>query len=129
MPHIIVEYTKNIQEQANIPPLLHKINAQLIAEGDIFPTGGIRSRAVMLQDYVIADSTEAADAFVHVTLKMGSGRSVEVKETVCKHLFHVLESHFHSLLQTDHFALSLELYEFTNPTFKKNTIHARYQKR
>jgi len=39
-----------------------------MAQG-VFPTGGIRSRAVELKDYAIADS--AADyAFVHATLKI-----------------------------------------------------------
>lgn len=74
MPHIVVEYTANIRDDARIPALLRTINATLIAQGGVFPTGGIRSRAIELHDYCVADGTED-DAFVHVTLKIGSGRT------------------------------------------------------
>lgn len=84
MPHIVVEYTANIRDDARIPALLRTINATLIAQGGVFPTGGIRSRAIELQDYCVADGTED-DAFVHVTLKIGSGRTDEQKRPRATH--------------------------------------------
>ena len=38
MPHIVVEYTANIRDDARIPALLRTINATLIAQGGVFPT-------------------------------------------------------------------------------------------
>lgn len=38
MPHIIVEYTANIRDDARIPVLLKTINETLIAQGGVFPT-------------------------------------------------------------------------------------------
>ena len=72
MPHFIVEYTDNIKADADMRTLLKKANEVLIAQG-AFPIGGIRSRAIELHDYVVADDTED-DAFVHATLKIGAGR-------------------------------------------------------
>jgi 5-carboxymethyl-2-hydroxymuconate isomerase len=63
-----VEYTDNIKEETDILKLLEKVNSTLIAQNGTFPVGGIRSRAVELKHYRIADGKED-DAFVHATLK------------------------------------------------------------
>jgi hypothetical protein len=55
-----------------------RINATLIAQDGVFPTGGIRSRAIELCDYRIADGS-ADDAFVHATL-IGAGRSDQSRD-------------------------------------------------
>lgn len=129
MPHIIVEYTDNIQGEARIKELLKKINNILITEGDAFPIGGIRSRAMALHDYCIADGAGADDAFVHVTLKIGGGRSEELKKHVCDRLFKLVEDHFSTLFERRYIALSMELHEFSSfGTYKKNNIHQRYRK-
>ncbi|SHG43741.1 5-carboxymethyl-2-hydroxymuconate Delta-isomerase [Ornithinibacillus halophilus] len=127
MPHIIVEYTENLKEEGNIPALLQKINESLIAEGGLFPVGGIRSRAICLQDFVVADGKGEDDAFVHVSLKIGSGRPEDAKKAACERLFAVIEEHFQHLFQKRYLALSMELFEFTHATYKKNNIHERYR--
>ncbi|WP_217589385.1 5-carboxymethyl-2-hydroxymuconate Delta-isomerase [Lentibacillus saliphilus] len=127
MPHIIVEYTDNLKADGHIPELLKKINAALIHEGNVFPTGGIRSRAIELRDYEIADGQGQDDAFVHVTIKMGAGRPDHVKKAVCDNLFKEIEQHFEPVFNARPLALSMERYEFSVGTYKKNTIHERYR--
>ncbi|WP_010094294.1 5-carboxymethyl-2-hydroxymuconate Delta-isomerase [Ornithinibacillus scapharcae] len=127
MPHITVEYTDNLKQDGNIVGLLKKINKTLIEGGDAFPIGGIRSRAIALHDYVVADGTGEEDAFVHVTIKIGSGRSEDVKKRACDKVFEVVENHFENQFNTRPLALSLELFEFMYPTYKKNNIHQRYR--
>ncbi|KVU35109.1 5-carboxymethyl-2-hydroxymuconate isomerase [Burkholderia ubonensis] len=128
MPHIVVEYTANIRDDARIPALLRTINAALIAQGGVFPTGGIRSRAIELRDYCVADGT-GDDAFVHVTLKIGAGRSDEVKKAACDALFDAINAHFAELYAKRYLALSMELAEFSESgSYKHNNIHARYKR-
>ncbi|AZU61580.1 5-carboxymethyl-2-hydroxymuconate Delta-isomerase [Neobacillus mesonae] len=128
MPHIIVEYTDNIKNKARIPELLEKINGVLISKSPLFPTGGIRSRAIELHDYRVADGKED-DAFVHITLKIGAGRSVEDKKAVCDALFEMTKDHFAELFSKRYLALSMELFEFNEAgTYKHNNIHQRYKK-
>ncbi|KWZ38606.1 5-carboxymethyl-2-hydroxymuconate isomerase [Burkholderia savannae] len=128
MPHIIVEYTANIRDDARIPVLLKSINETLIAQGGVFPTGGIRSRAIELQDYCVADGT-ADDAFVHVTLKIGSGRDDATKKAACDALFDAIKAHFAALYERRYLALSMELTEFSETgSYKHNNIHARYKR-
>lgn len=125
MPHIIVEYTSNIKEEANIPSLLQTIHRVLLARRDS-SYRRIRSRAIELHDYLVADGAED-DAFVHITLKIGSGRSEQVKRNTCGALFDAVKAHFAPLFDQRYLALSLELAEFSEGgTYKHNNIHARY---
>jgi 5-carboxymethyl-2-hydroxymuconate isomerase len=127
MPHFIVEYTANIKAEADIPKLLAKVNETLIAQGGIFPIGGIRSRAIELHDYSIADG-QADYAFVHCNLKIGAGRTEAQKKKVCDELFAAIQAHFADLFAKRHLALSLELNEFSESgTYKQNNIHRRFQ--
>lgn len=128
MPHIIVEYTDNLKTDGHIPELLQKINNVLIDRSHIFPIGGIRSRAIELHDYRIADGTWD-DAFVHVTLKIGAGRKEAEKKEVCEVLFDTIKAHFADLFTQRYLALSMELIEFNQEgTYKHNNIHVRYKK-
>ena len=128
MAHVIVEYTSNIRERADLPRLLQTVNDTLIAQPGVFPIGGIRSRAVELVDYRMADG--GADyAFVHITLKMGAGREPEVKRRVCDELFAAVKAHFAQLYSERYLALSMELYEFDEGgTYKYNNVHARFRR-
>lgn len=127
MPHLYIEYTSNIKEEADIPGLLQRVNHTLLSHKDIIPIGGLRSRAIELTDYLVADGT-ADDAFVHATLKLGKGRTEEDKKAVCDDLFSTIQEHFTDLFGRRYLALSMELYEFQAPTWKQNNIHTRYKR-
>ncbi len=127
MPHLIYEYTDNLKAEGDIPGLLRKTNQVLLAQGGVFPIGGIRSRAVCLADYCVADGS-ADDAFVHLTFKMGAGRTPEEKQRVGDALFAMMKEHFASLFARRGLALSMEIAEFSEAgTWKHNNIHARYR--
>ncbi|SEJ53541.1 5-carboxymethyl-2-hydroxymuconate delta isomerase [Deinococcus reticulitermitis] len=127
MPHLVVEYTDNIPEP-RMGELLRALNAVLLARGDTYPVGGIRARAVRLSEYAVADSTHPEDAFVHVTLKIGAGRSEAVKQATGDELFAVLTGHFTEEFARRPLALSQEIQEFSEAgTWKRNNIHARYK--
>lgn len=129
MPHLIYEITDNLDTaEADIKGLLLKSNQVLIDQGGVFPTGGIRSRVLWLRDYCVADGT-VDDAFVHLTLKIGAGRSEEAKKKTGDELFAMLCQHFAALYDKRTLALSMEIVEFSEAgTWKKNNIHARYKK-
>ena len=128
MPHFIVEYTANLESEGDLPGLLKKINDTLIAQGGVFPIGGIRSRAIKLECYRMADG-EADYAFVHARLQIGSGRDAATKQRVGDQLFEVMKGHFAALYQKRYLALSLELAEFSEAgTWKHNNVHARFKR-
>lgn len=128
MPHLTVEYTDNLPNP-RIKELLKALNGVLLARPDIYPVGGLRARAYCLNEYELADSTHPDDAFVHVTLKLGAGRSEEVKKATGDALFAVLTTHFADEFARRGLMLSQEIQEFSEAgTWKKNNIHARYKK-
>lgn len=127
MPHVIIEYTDNLREDGNIPRMLQSVNDALLAHDDVIPIGGLRTRAIELKDYVVADGTED-DAFVHVTLKLGGGRSEEAIKRIGDALFEAVQNHFKNIYEKRYLALSMEIVEFTRPTYKQNNIHLRYKK-
>ena len=66
------------------------MNEALAATG-IFPIGGIRSRAHWLDTWQMADGKHDY-AFVHMTLKIGAGRSLESREAVGEMLFALINA-------------------------------------
>ncbi|WP_348958443.1 5-carboxymethyl-2-hydroxymuconate Delta-isomerase [Enterobacter cloacae complex sp. Mu1197] len=126
MPHFIAECTDSIREQADLPGLFAKVNEALAATG-IFPIGGIRSRAHWLDTWQMADGKHDY-AFVHMTLKIGAGRSLESREAVGEMLFGLIKAHFAELMASRYLALSFELDEL-HPTlnYKQNNVHALFK--
>ncbi|EPY6751131.1 5-carboxymethyl-2-hydroxymuconate Delta-isomerase [Klebsiella pneumoniae] len=126
MPHFIAECTDNIREQADLPRLFAKVNEALAATG-IFPIGGIRSRAHWLDTWQMADGRQDY-AFVHMTLKIGAGRSLESRQDVGDMLFALNKSHFATLMESRYLALSFAMEEL-DPTlnYKQNNVHALFK--
>ncbi|MCW7763165.1 5-carboxymethyl-2-hydroxymuconate Delta-isomerase [Photorhabdus luminescens] len=127
MPHFYAECTENIREQANLPELFAKVN-QALADTGIFPLGGIRSRAVWLDTWQMADGQHDY-AFVHMTLKIGAGRSLESRQQVGEILFTLIKQHFASLMAQRYLALSFTVEEL-DPVlnYKQNNVHALFRK-
>ena len=53
MPHFYAECTDNIRREADLPTLFAKVNEALAATG-IFPLAGVRSRAIWLDTWQMA---------------------------------------------------------------------------
>lgn len=126
MPHFIAECTDNIREQSDLPGLFAKVNDALAGTG-IFPIGGIRSRALWLDTWRMADGQHDY-AFVHMTLKIGSGRNLESRQQVGEMLFSLIKTHFATLMASRYLALSFEIEEL-HPTlnYKQNNVHALFR--
>ena len=128
MPHFIVEYTANLELEGDFAGLLKKVNDILIAQSGVFPIGGIRSRAIRLEHYRMADG-QADYAFVHAQLKIGAGRDEATKQRVGDALFDMMKAHFAALYEKRYLALSMEITEFSEAgTWKHNNVHARFRK-
>lgn len=111
MPHMVVEYTENIEGNLQVSELLKKMNESLISHEGLFSPQGIRSRAIKLTDYLIGDGTNSA-AFVHVILKIAPGRSEEAKQNVFNHLFTTMDNYFKDTIDQK-VTISLEFLELS----------------
>ncbi len=122
MPHFIVEYSSNLDDEIKIQRLFGKLQDTALETG-VFPLGGIRFRAVRCEDYLIADG-DRENAFVHMTLKLGHGRDTDTRKMVGEQLFETLRKHFEKIFKNRPLAISFELIELDEQlSFKENNIH------
>jgi 5-carboxymethyl-2-hydroxymuconate isomerase len=132
MPHIIVEYTDNLVDETDIPALLRALTKTAREVKDeqgkqVYQTGAIRTRAVKLEEYCVADGQDDY-AFVHATVKIAGGRSASVEKETANALFETIKAHFAALYESRYLALSLELFKFAEDTLKHNNIRAKFKK-
>lgn len=122
MPHFTAEYSANIKDDIEFQDFFGKVNTFLGGTG-VFPLGGIRSRAIRMDDYVIADAKHDY-AFIHMTLKVGAGRDLETRQRVAEELFALIDAYFKPLKDKRLLAISFEMTEL-DPVlnFKSNNIH------
>jgi 5-carboxymethyl-2-hydroxymuconate isomerase len=129
VPHLTLEYSANLADEASIGQLCTSLAACLDAQRDndqcVFPLGGIRVRALRCDQYCIADGRPDA-AFLHANLKIAAGRSDAVKKATGNALFEAIKQHFAAEFEEHGLALSLEINEFSEAgTWKHNNLHAR----
>ena len=129
MPHLTIEYSANLADEAGIGQLCTSLAGCLAAQRDndqrVFPLGGIRVRALRCDQYSIADGRPDA-AFLHANLKIAAGRSDAVKKATGNALFEAIKQHFAAGFEKHGLALSLEINEFSEAgTWKHNNLHAR----
>jgi 5-carboxymethyl-2-hydroxymuconate isomerase len=129
VPHLTLEYSANLADEASIGQLCTSLAACLDAQRDneqrVFPLGGIRVRALRCDQYCIADGRPDA-AFLHANLKIAAGRSDATKKATGDALFEAIKQHFAAEFEKQGLALSLEINEFSESgTWKHNNLHAR----
>ena len=127
MAHFIVEYSANLTPQElRLDALFAALHAAAVATG-IFPLAGIRSRALRCMDFRVADGNPD-NAFVHVTMKVGAGRSGAELQHAADAINTTLNAHLDALFATRGLALSLELVELhAQLRFNRNNLRERME--
>jgi 5-carboxymethyl-2-hydroxymuconate isomerase len=122
MPHIIIEYSANLEGQLPLSHMLDAVHSSALKTG-VFPIGGLRTRALRVEHYRIAD-LHPDNAFIHVTLKIGHGRDHATQQSACEAIFEVLRQEVEAVFAMRPLGLSMELQEL-HPTlnFKHNNLH------
>lgn len=124
MPHFIFEYSANLDGRLDVKALCDRTRAAAVATG-VFEEGGIRVRTHRSEIYAIADN-DPRNAFLHLMVRIGAGRSAAVKKEAGDAIFAVLSEACAPLLAEPYFALSFEICEIDPvTTWKKNSIHPR----
>ena len=128
MPHLVIEYSANVEDRIALGDLLDKLHACALTTG-VFPLGGLRVRAYRADAYRIADKAPD-NGFVHVTALIGHGRPLDVQQRAAEELFAVLTKHLEPLYANSPLSLSLNVQEF-HPVlnFKKNNLHEYVKRR
>jgi 5-carboxymethyl-2-hydroxymuconate isomerase len=107
MPHLTLEYTDNLQ--FDVQQLLAHLHAELVATGAV-NLKGIKSRAICLTQYRIADGNESY-AFVHVNLLIRAGRSLEIQQDAAQRVMATLKDLFGDRFEKGYLSLSVDIQE------------------
>ena len=128
MPHQIIEYSANLEDRIDITRLVDVLHAAAVGL-EVLPKAGVRTRAVRRNLYRIADG-HVENTFIHVTLRLASGRSGEAKAAVGEQLFAVLREHIDPSDDSFPATLSLEIQEIDPGTrWKDGNIRAHLKRR
>ncbi len=124
MPHMVVEYSANLDASVDIAQL-YTLLSRTIFDTGLFELGAIRVRAFRAEAYAVADRLPE-NGFIDLNLRIGKGRSAEEKKRAGEAIFAAVTAHLAGLFATPHFALSLEIREIdADLSWKKNAIHPR----
>jgi 5-carboxymethyl-2-hydroxymuconate isomerase len=122
MPHFIVDYSANLEGDIDLDALVECLRAAAVATG-IFPLGGIRVRAHKAEASTIADGRPDY-AFLDLTLRLATGRPLEVRKAAGEAIFEALSRHLDPAFTKRKIALSFEIKEIDpDLSWRRNTIH------
>ena len=128
MPHLIVEYSANLDAKVDIDELLRELHDAAAASG-VFPLGGIRTRAARRERYRIADG-HPDNAFVHVVARIRHGRPLDVRQRAGTLLFDTLCRCLQTAYATTPLGVSLEIQEIDpDLSYKQNNLHDYIEQR
>lgn len=114
MPHVIVEYSANIE--AEVPPsrLVEEIHQAAIASGIAEPVA-IRTRLMRREHYRVGDGSPE-NAFVHIDIRARKGRPLEQKKHAVQTIYDQANKTLDVVFKARPLALTVEIHEIDPDT-------------
>jgi len=128
MPHVVVQYTANLEPEANIGALCRSLAEVIAAQrddsgGPLFPIGGTRVLAYPTPHFAVADGAPDRD-FVYLNVRIAAGRERALVSAAGEAMMAVVRSHFADLFARRAVGITLQIDEGA-PVFdaKHSTLH------
>jgi 5-carboxymethyl-2-hydroxymuconate isomerase len=109
MPHIIVEYSDNLESKMSIRTLVDDIHQTVVKSG-LFDLAAVRTRAMPRTIYRIADG-KPENAFIHIIARIRQGRSVEDRRRLGTMLLEAAKQAVAKLPAPPPIGFTVEVYE------------------
>jgi len=128
VPHIIVEYSANLEDAVAIDPMVREVHQSVLATC-IFKLGAVRTRAARRDIFFIADA-DPQNAFINVIVRVASGRPLEKRRAVAEAIMGVIAAKTADIGDSRGLALSVYVEEIDEDgALRKNNLHARMEAR
>ena len=117
MPHLILEYSENLEGELDIAAMVRTVHAA----GCTCPTvatAALKTRAIGYRHQLCADG-DPAYRFVALTMRLLSGRGPAQKQEIGDILYGALQQATAGVDRSAGFALSLELADMDGATYRK----------
>ncbi len=128
MPHVTIQYSANLDPEANVgmlcATLAEVVCAQRDGEGQrVFPIGGTRVMAYPAATFAVADGAPDR-AFVYLNVRIAPGRAAPLVAATGEALMAAVRSHFAALFASRPLGITLQIDEGA-PVFdaKHSNLH------
>ena len=119
MPHIHIDYSRNLEARLDLPGLLTALRGALAVTG-VFPLAGIRVRAVAVDHVVMADG-DPKHGFLDISLRIGAGRDAATQTRVLDGVFAAAQAFCGPDMARRSLMLSMELREMDAGLSRKDS--------
>ena len=124
MPHVIVEYSQNLERSVDISELIKVVHDAMIAT-NAFPLEAVRTRGAPRNDFRIADG-DPRNAFLAVVGRIAPGRPQQVRHELGKTLFDAIRDYLSDVSEAIPLSITVELQEIDQTSaFRHNSIVAK----
>ncbi|MDD2046184.1 5-carboxymethyl-2-hydroxymuconate isomerase [Pseudomonas putida] len=134
MPHLVLLYTPDLEQQTDMPGLCRALADSMLQQRDdsgkaVFPTGGTRVLAYPAAHCAVADG-KGDYGFLYANLRMGAGRSAAVHKAVGDSLLAVLRAFLDDILQQRPLGITLQIDESPGQVYdgKHSSLHPLFNK-
>ena len=114
MPHVIVEYSANIEIDIAPQRLVQDIHAAAIAAGIAEPVA-VRTRLMRRDVYCVGDGAPE-NAFVHIDVRGRKGRTLEQKKAMVQTIYDQANKTLDHVFKARPLALTVEFHEIDSDT-------------
>jgi 5-carboxymethyl-2-hydroxymuconate isomerase len=125
MPHIIAEYSANLEDCLDVQALVNELHQVAIDSGVAEPVA-IRTRAERREYFRVADGNPA-NGFVHIVARLRIGRPEEKLKALGEALLAAADKRLAGVYPTHPIGLTVEIHEIDHMTFRRNTLRERAQ--
>ena len=109
MPHVVVEYSANLEADIAPRQLVEAVHGAVLAF-PAFEKPGVRTRAARREHFLVAEG-DPEDAFIAVTIRIGPGRDVATRKAASDAVMDALVAATGAIYQRRGLALSVEVTE------------------
>jgi 5-carboxymethyl-2-hydroxymuconate isomerase len=134
MPHVVLQYTANLEAEVDMPALCREIAAVLVEQrdetgGPLFPIGGTRVLAYPAAVYAVADGKHDY-GFCYINIRIAAGRSEASKKGAGDAVLAKVRARFAAAFDKRHIGVTLQIDESPGQVYdaKHSNLHPLFKK-
>jgi 5-carboxymethyl-2-hydroxymuconate isomerase len=120
MPHLTLEYTRNLQSKIEFKEIFSKIHEEIIGTGEFVPDD-IKSRAICINNYFIGDGNPDK-GFVHLRISLMDRRDENLKIKLSKALLQVLTNYLKVNTKGNKCQITVEVVNINSIFYSKEVL-------
>ncbi len=133
MPHVVLQYTANLESEVDFPVLCREIAQALTGQKDeagrqVFPIGGTRVLAYPARHHAVADGGD--HGFCYINVRIAPGRSDAMKKAAGDALLELAQKHFVAAFGKHHVGVTIQIDESPGQVYdaKHSNLHPLFKK-